>query len=249
MMSGNMLNPWAFEADVTRCTYELLRKLSIRNSTSVIDDLKTTDAYDLIPPVFSDDLKIDFFGLGQFCFIPTIDEEYVRNSPHFLLHQKTASNIPILIGVTSLESEWHMSFKTSAPRYPNKNFNLMKSINNFMTQFFESSDDTVTVKKERFIQRLQHRADMSYGIYKFIQHYIKMTKQKSAFLYRFAFDGKYNIFKEKTNTSYVTGAAHGDELGYLFKDCFQEETTRFNEINLITRDRMVTMWSNFIKFG
>lgn len=244
MMSGNMLNPWAFEADVVRCTYELLKKLNIRNSSYAIDELKAVDAYDLIPPLLSYDLTIDFFGSLQFCFIPTVDGEFIKQSPHILFHQKPASNVPIIIGLTSLESEWDMSFEIRNTKYPNGNLSISKLIKNFMSHYFEHDHDTI--KNKVFKQNFQREADMNYGIYKFIQQYINITKQEKVFLYRFAFDGKFGKFKENT------GAAHGDDLAYLFKDVLQENSTQYDTTNLtseiLIKEKMVTMWSNFIKF-
>lgn len=134
MMSGNMLNPWAFEIDVVRCTYVLLKELNIQNSTNVIDELRAVAAYDLIPPTFSDDILIHFFGTLQFCFMPTIDEEFATQSPHILSHQQAVSNIPLLTGYTSLELEHQMSFETYNFKYPNLNVSIANLIGNFMTQ-------------------------------------------------------------------------------------------------------------------
>lgn len=243
MMSGNMLNPWAFESDVVRCTYELIKKLNIRNSSYVIDDLKVFDAYDLIPSIFSDELKIVFFGSEQFCFVPTIDDEFVTQSPHIMSHQ-SPSNVPMLIGTTSLESEWIMSFETNNFKYPNENPNISNFINDFMKSVFES--DFGNVEKERFIRSFQHTSDMSYGVYKFIQNYIDWTKQERVFVYQFAVDDKFGDSDENTTKM---GAVHGDELKYLFKYRFLEENSMdfFNE--RLTKQKMITLWSNFIKFG
>lgn len=79
-----------------------------------------------------------------------------------------------------------------------------------------------------------------------------MTKQKNVFLYRFAFDGKFGDYK-KLMTSNAIGAAHGDDLGYLFKNDFEANSEQYDTNNLtkeiLIRERMVTMWTDFIKFG
>lgn len=246
-----MLNPWAFESEAERCTYELLKQLNILNSTTAIQELKAMDAYDLIPPLFTDELKIDFFGSEQFCFVPTIDDEFVTQSPHIISHQQPPSNVPILIGWTSLESEWILSFGTSNFKYPNENVNISSYLSDFMSLAFECD----SIEKDRFIQNFQHVSDMSYGIHKFVQNYIKSTEQKNVFLYRFAFDNKFSDFGEMNAAN--NGAIHGDELKYIFKDnVVEKDAERFNKIDLLyeededlVKQRMVTMWTNFIKFG
>lgn len=237
MMSGNMLNPWAFESDVIACTNQLLTKLYIENSTNAIEELKAVYAYDLIPPTFSDELKINFFGSEQFCFVPTIDDDFVTQPPHIYFHQQNPSNISILIGTTSLESEWTMSFEAGNYKYPNKNLNTSQLIYRFLSQIFEYHSDSPDA--DRFNRNFQRASDISYGIYEFIQNYIASTKQKNVFVYRFAFDVENN------------GAGHGDELRYLFKDyLLEKDGVRDNLWNeaMVTK-RMVTMWANFIKFG
>lgn len=242
MMSGNMLNPWAFESDVVRCTYELLKKLYIQNSTYAMQELKAIDAYDLIPPLFTNELKIIFFGSGQFCFVPTIDDDFVTQPPHIISHQNTPSNIPILLGTTSLESEWILSLETNNFKYPNKNLDITKFMDDLMSQVFEHDYDSI--EEDHFIRNFQPICDISYGIYKFIQNYIDLTEQKNVFLYRFAVDSDSN----KKNKGSI-GAVHGDELKYIFKDNFLEENaTQCNKTNLLN-ERMVAMWTNFIKFG
>lgn len=242
MMSGNMLNPWAFESDVVRCTYELLKKLYIQNSTYAMKELKAVDAYDLIPPLFTNELKIIFFGSGQFCFVPTIDDDFVAQPPHIISHQNTPSNIPILLGTTSLESEWILSLETNNFKYPNKNLDITKFMDDFMLQVFEHDYDSI--EEDHFIRNFQPISDISYGIYKFIQNYIDLTEQKNVFLYRFAVDSDSNKKSEGS-----IGAVHGDELKYIFKDNFLEENaTQCNKTNLLN-ERMVAMWTNFIKFG
>lgn len=244
MMSGNMLNPWAFESDVVRCTNQLIKQLNIQNSAYSIDDLKVFDAYDLIPPIFSDELKINFFGSEQFCFVPTIDDDFVTQSPHIISYQQSPSNVPILIGTTSLESEWIMSFESSYFKYPNENVNISNFITNFMKSVFER--DSGNKEKESFIRSFQQASDISYGVYKFIQNYVDRTKRERVFVYQFAVDDKFSDLEDDNSN---IGAVHGDELKYLFKDSFLDENSNdfFNE--RLIKQRMITMWSNFIKFG
>ncbi|KAJ6641393.1 Juvenile hormone esterase [Pseudolycoriella hygida] len=240
MMSGNMLNPWAFESDVLRCTYELFKELNISNSTYVVDELKLIDAYDLIPPVFSDELKIVLLGFAQFCFVPTTDDDFAKHLPHIISRQGTPSNIPTLIGTTSLESDWMMSFETRNFRYPNKNFN----ISNFVEQFMSRTFDRDSAEKENFIQNFQIAADINHGIHQFVQNFVNLTKQQNVFLYRFSYDKSGDSRDNRANV----GAVHGDELKYLFKGDFQENSKKLPREELMSQ-RMVNLWSNFIKFG
>ncbi|KAG4074040.1 hypothetical protein HA402_014245 [Bradysia odoriphaga] len=239
LMSGNMLNPWAFESNVETCSCELLNKLNIKISPFAIDELKATDAYDLIPPIFTDELKIDFFGSEQFCFVPTLDNDFVPQPPHLNIRYQNPSNVPLLIGTTSLESDWVMSFEFSNDKYPNKSPNISSDLNKVMARYFDEHYDSGEM--DRFIRNFQHASDMSYGIYQFIQQYIDSTKQGNIFVYRFAFDGQFSDLKKNA------GAAHGDELEFLFKKNSVHRNKFYTET--VLDKRMISMWTNFIQFG
>ncbi|XP_037043953.1 cholinesterase 2-like [Bradysia coprophila] len=241
LMSGNMLNPWAFESDVDKCSCELLSKLNIKNSPFAIDELKAFDAYDLIPPIFTDELKIDFFGSEQFCFVPTLDNDFVPQPPHVNIRHQNPSNVPLLIGTTSLESDWVMSFEFTNDKYPNKNPNISSDLNKVMARYFDKHYDSIEM--DRFIRNFQHASDMSYGIYQFIQQYVDSTKQGNIFVYRFAFDGQFSDLKD------YAGAVHGDELEFLFKKNSVEVNRNNINMEQILEQRMISMWSNFIQFG
>lgn len=238
LLSGNMLNPWAFEIDVQKCSCELLNQLNIENSTFAIEELRAVPAYDLILPIFTDELMIDFFGSTQFCFVPTLDDDFVPQPPHINIRQQSPSNVPLLIGTTSLESKWEMSFEFSNDRFPNNNSNISSDLNRFLVRNFEKYYDSIEL--HRFIRKFQHASDMSYGIYQFIEHYVDSTKQGDVFLYRFAYDGKCVDLKE------IPGAAHGDELEFLFK---VNSVDAINRNEKIMEQRMISLWTNFIKFG
>lgn len=236
-----MLNPWAFESDVVRCTYELFKQFNILNSTNAIKELKTVDAYDLIPPLFTDELKINFLGCEKFCFVPTMDEDFIRQPPHIIFNYQRPFNVSLLVGWTSLENEWMISFETTNFKYPNVDPYISNFINDFMKSIFEH--DFGNTEKERFIRNFQHISDMSYGIYKFIQNYINSTEQENVFLYRFALDRRFGDLAKSTVN---IGAVHGDELKYLFND---NSISDEKSIHFLTKQRMIAIWSNFIKIG
>lgn len=241
LMSGNMLNPWAFESDVETCSRELLNQLNIQNSEFTIDELKATHAYDLIPPVFTEELQIDFFGSEQFCFVPTLDNDFVPQEPQFNIHQQNPSNVPLLIGTTSLESDWVMSFEFNNDKYPNRNPNISADLNKVMDRYFDKYYDSG--EGDRFIRNFQHASDMSHGIYEFIREYVDSTKQGNVFVYQFAFDGEFSDIKGKS------GAAHGDELEFLFKVNSDDNVPNNFLTRQILEHRMTSMWTNFIRFG
>lgn len=68
---------------------------------------------------------------------------------------------------------------------------------------------------------------------------------ENVFFYEFSYDGGRNFFKVTRNIS-EPGAAHADELGYLFDMAdLPNEVTPEDQLIL---DRMTTLWTNFAKY-
>lgn len=70
----------------------------------------------------------------------------------------------------------------------------------------------------------------------------------STYFYRFNFDGALGLYKRLMGLS-RQGVCHGDELGYLFHFGFFNLNLDFQSIEILVKRRMVTMWTNFAKYG
>lgn len=64
--------------------------------------------------------------------------------------------------------------------------------------------------------------------------------------YMFSYSGGRNLVKSRFNIT-ADGAAHADELGYLFDMVVFNENPSVADQLII--DRMTTMWTNFVKYG
>lgn len=89
----------------------------------------------------------------------------------------------------------------------------------------------------------------NYGIDKTVKY---LSKRANIFCYRFSVDGALNHFKNLVQLGHIEGAAHADELCYLFKckilgdvyDNLEEDSIERNVIKNI-----VKLWTNFAKYG
>ncbi|XP_063380417.1 esterase FE4-like [Cydia fagiglandana] len=74
----------------------------------------------------------------------------------------------------------------------------------------------------------------------------RQNEARNIYFYVFDYDGGRNLAKYRDNVS-ASGAAHADELGYLFDaSLFTEEPSSEDQVVI---DRMTTMWTNFVKYG
>lgn len=69
----------------------------------------------------------------------------------------------------------------------------------------------------------------------------------NVYYYKFSYMGDRNFMRVFLNMPPIGGAAHADELGYLFDmDIFSEKTTERDQLVI---DRMTKLWTNFAKYG
>uniref|UniRef100_A0A336K8D2 Carboxylic ester hydrolase n=1 Tax=Culicoides sonorensis TaxID=179676 RepID=A0A336K8D2_CULSO len=90
-----------------------------------------------------------------------------------------------------------------------------------------------------------------HGITEVLRYNVRHGNNQT-FAYRFSFEGGMNFFKKYIGFK-GKGASHGDELGYLFTAprlfYFGVRLNRKNSPELIIKNRMVQMWTNFAKYG
>ncbi|XP_069678276.1 juvenile hormone esterase-like [Periplaneta americana] len=81
---------------------------------------------------------------------------------------------------------------------------------------------------------------------------IKLQAAKSTspiYVYQFSFIGYMNIYKDKFGGSDIPGAAHADELAYLYNSTFSNKTFLPGTPEMDVSRRIVRLWANFVKTG
>uniref|UniRef100_A0A1B0GJ50 Carboxylic ester hydrolase n=1 Tax=Lutzomyia longipalpis TaxID=7200 RepID=A0A1B0GJ50_LUTLO len=74
------------------------------------------------------------------------------------------------------------------------------------------------------------------------------ARNATTYLYRFAFDGALGLYKRLLGIS-RPGVCHGDEIGYLFHFGFFNLSLDKAAPEIQVKKRMVSMWTNFAKYG
>lgn len=304
LMSGNMLDPWAFNSAPHECskTMSFWKHANLTGNTRRLVDakrrLQKLKASQFLTK-FSKQFAVVYFGIPEYCFVPTYDNDFANVRPSDMIKSSPpTSRVPLLIGSTANEANFNFpyEFEMRNVRFPNANTTIPTLINDYMRHLLKSPSlfpFKFRKRKREFIQQLQGMTDINYGINKFLNAYTSHTVER-VFLYRFSFDGKFGQEHNERITSVAAGAAvHGDELGYLVKDrialllladkmendeaatatttttgkptmllpplasssavYYGNASTHNRDVEfkdeILTRKRMVEMWTNFIKFG
>lgn len=293
LMSGNMLDPWAFNSVPYECSksmpfmaYTKINKTTQPLAADIKQHLQTLKLSQFFPK-FSKQQQVIYFGIPEYCFVPTYDMEFALHRPmDIIANYRPATLVPILIGSTENEANFYYryEFEMNNVHFPNENHTIViRKIRDYMQTILKSklSPFKNHKKRQEFIQQLQGIADINYGINQFLNAYTNHTNE-AIYLYRFSYDGKFGQeYNGKIMTSSTAGVAdggggaavHGDELGYLIKDrkmmLIEDEeietdengrsssvdamTSTFSNVEfkdeILTRTRMVKMWTNFMKYG
>lgn len=176
--------------------------------------------------------------------------------------------IPVLIGFNTRESITEAVPFLAKPRLLGEFMKMFK----FHVPFSEGCrfDTYREIYKDIFHKIKQHYFDpnitidnylhyttdlQKYPVYKFIKAH--SNSKSKIYAYKFNYQGKFNAVKHSALGTFqvkIKGAAHGDELCYLFKCVPFYDTYLVLKNDTTNRDRifikeMAEMWTNFAKTG
>ncbi|XP_063375332.1 esterase FE4-like [Cydia amplana] len=164
-------------------------------------------------------------------------------------------NIPVLIG--SVDKEFLTSYADKESDF----FQNLTIFRDSLNNVFDFGDDLDLVHRNLrnfYVGDHVMTDDDKWEIIDFmsdftyvhpIQRVLRKYRQNEArdiYFYIFNYDGGRNLAKYRDKVS-APGAAHADELGYLFDVSFITEAPSSEDQTVI--DRMTTMWTNFVKYG
>ncbi|XP_063708883.1 juvenile hormone esterase-like [Culicoides brevitarsis] len=267
--SGSALNPWSFQDDPKRIAYEAgtFLNLTFSNTEELVKGIREIDD----PKIFvkfvgvAEDNQLPAF-LQPIPFSPCVEPEdseetrFLTETPLTIIQEKKfnknikyisgSNDKEMLLGIPQLNAnpnflqklnenphfllpyEWHIDPDSEA---------AADIIDNIRKVYFHGQNITDTMD---FIKYSTDRV-FGYGIQKTAQLH---SQSHEVFYYIFSFGGDLNIFKKLASLEQYEGAAHADELGYLWN--FKALPSVSAESPAATvRTRMVKMWSNFGKFG
>lgn len=202
-------------------------------------------------------------------FKPCVETEYQGGNP-FLSYSwintpVDITNIPVLIGFNEYERlSYHISYHINDSEYF-ENLDIFTQRLNHTFDFNDTRvvDDDRLERMEEYVRRFYvgdsaAGQDTLWPIINFdsdfvyahpIQRSIKKYLAGGAgniFYYMFAYSGGRNHRQDLNNVT-IEGAAHSDELAYLFEmSSLSSEVTPEDQLII---DRMTTMWANFAKYG
>lgn len=267
--SGSSFNAWSNQSDPIGTAFKLGELLQLK--TDAKDELHKffmdIDAKTLVMASANPALNVG----NEIAFSPVVEQVFPGSVAFLTENPKDAfvagkfEKVPTISGFTSNEGVLFamklegldmstLSLDKLIPDFteyipndlkPKLNPETTEVVVNKMKDFYFASDENLVVKFFAFMTDYAFVKDIDFSV-KFLSQFVPST-----YYYRFSFNGSLNIIKVLWKMQYE-GAAHADDLGYLFKMSPNKLDTENITIDIQERDikvikQMTEMWTNFAK--
>uniref|UniRef100_A0A336L0F2 Carboxylic ester hydrolase n=1 Tax=Culicoides sonorensis TaxID=179676 RepID=A0A336L0F2_CULSO len=279
--SGSVLAPWSFVQNPREQAFRLGQQLGYKgeNSTELVEFLRKTPTILIVERSVKMNTPEDERNALSINFTPCIESQFENSSDHEpiiteeplkTLMRGNYTNVPYIGGFNAdegilifknilMDPKATEKFKKSDMYFIPSNINITnidKAEVDLIAQ--DISHIYLGLKKDNNRQKVadamvKYGTDVFflYGMTRTLRYHLR-NGNKNVRAYRFAFDGALNFYKKFVGYT-GPGAAHGDELGYLFTaPSYMYLGMNLNNMasrEVITKNRMVKMWTNFAKFS
>ncbi|XP_075145188.1 esterase B1 isoform X3 [Haematobia irritans] len=276
--SGSALNPWAMGENSGARAARLAANLGYvgpNNTKEILEFLRRVPPMKLVEAAPTTLTEEDFRNNIGLPFVPVVEGYWnkpgeepiyyetplITESPQDMYDQhRFHKNIPYMAGYNTHEAMLFI-------RRLRKNPKLLEIIENDFTRLVPR-DLNVTDERERVTREMRqfYLGNKQVGVESVDEmialltdlmfvHGIRRTVRNHAkygnmpvYMYRFSFDGALGLYKRMLGLQ-RPGVCHGDELGYLFKFGFFNLSLDPKSMEVLVKNRMVKMWTNFAKYG
>ncbi|CAH4033058.1 acetylcholinesterase-like [Pieris brassicae] len=193
------------------------------------------------------------FGMLSGCVERKISgvEGFLNVHPFTLDRLPKVENMSIITGFNDDES------LASFINTPEESFPNLDPFRNFADNFVEDKDEVYNYIRRFYIgdqsitsnvrrDLIDFTSDQSFNhpSHRSLKRFL--VSSQNVYYYIFSYTGGRNMVKVRMNIT-EGGAAHADELGYIFD--MGELIGLGNEEDYLIVDRMTEMWANFVKYG
>ncbi|XP_069364429.1 esterase FE4-like, partial [Maniola hyperantus] len=164
-------------------------------------------------------------------------------------------DIPVLIGFTNKEK---LAAYAAMPAEEFKNLNVFedslqkkfiydeefKEMEDIVRRFY-IGDEELSEAVRTNLTDFESDYEFAFPIQTSLKKYLK-TGAKDVYYYMFSYSGDRNYIKKRQNIT-IPGAAHADEISYLFDLSYEKDAASEADQRVI--DQMTMLWTNFVKYG
>lgn len=260
--AGSSLLPWARNENIKTLAFKIphMNGKNITDTEELYRYLKNLPTKDLVEASMAAMMTEKWKGGLFFGFVPTTEklgpwEPFLCEPPEVTITSGNYSKVPYLTGTCSREGMLMTSFNTKMI----EDLTLKKNFIDYLPFHFTNEEKPIAESRLKMVYldtpgefngaedpAIEFFSDVDFigGVHFAASQMAK--KNPEIYFYHFSYDGGLNYIKNKRNLQ-RPGACHGDEGGYLIKT--DAPSKGVSATDLMVRDRMITMWTNFAKFG
>ncbi|KAI4468811.1 carboxylesterase [Holotrichia oblita] len=234
----------------------------ILDATHDLPDCTQDDAADVAGQ--EDCLYLNVYTPHESLSYPIIEPEgqtsFITKNPLTIIREGTYNHVPLIVGHNDAEGMgFHFVPLDEDPfllnptelrleRDSEEAVALLQKIYDF---YFNGTKPTLQ-NNELSLINVYTDIYFAYPSIRLALEHVK-TAKSPIYLYRFSADTKLNVYKRNDQTiAHYPGAAHGDELGYLFRTFIHDRIVRKitpGSVEDKAIDRITKLWTNFAKYG
>ncbi|XP_067006808.2 esterase E4 [Anabrus simplex] len=276
IQSGVVLNWWGISRNPVSRAFRLGQAMGCRatNKKTLFEFLSKADPREILkavePSKSEEEKRRRVWYIFIPCVEPTLDgeEAFLPKDPEIILKEGNFHHVPLIIGITSHEGivvikdvisdssilqsldrdfDWIVPDTIqTAKNNPEKYFRLIDRIKHFYFGCSRICEDTL----ENYVD-LNSDLHFTLGLHRTLKLYSLVAPDLPVYVYQFCFDGGLNFLKSRVLQSKycLKGACHADEIGYIFRQRTVNQNFLPESPEMITRRRVVRMWTNFAITG
>ncbi|XP_075981654.1 juvenile hormone esterase-like [Anticarsia gemmatalis] len=260
IMSGAALTPWAFNVDPLTPSFEDAAKIrKVRSEEDVYNTFLKAQINDLLAATADSTINIKYFKYSP-CGDANHTKPFFHDTPYNIIKSGDFNKVPTIFGSTDREGIFI---------YGQTNQRTLEYLDNTFPESLPSIFAWCSDKDKRKIankirshyfgkQRINSRASIKggvdfysdwvvYGANDAFSKLIARYSDKPVYNYLFSYVGDRNYMKILLDQVGMKGAAHADDLFYLFKP--GGLTFNVNKLDDLIINRFTTLLTNFMKFG
>lgn len=271
IQSASALNNWSLAKNPAQPVLELANELGIKKSSKVevVEELRSISATDIMKAFHRMALEADKASNNDIIdaiFKPCIEIDYegqpafITKSPPLIMKSGNFNKVPLIIGSNNIEGEvlqymikdfyadyekYNENVSLLVPRSLAREDKLSISIGHQLLKFYLGGDEHL--RADTRTQYLQLISDyyFSYYVNKTVRLHSQFAPESPIYYYIINHAGEWTVPKD---LDFLNSVGHCAELPFVFR-IKKPDVCKGSRDSVMTRNRVVKMWTNFAKTG
>ncbi|CAK1598832.1 unnamed protein product [Parnassius mnemosyne] len=271
IQSASAINNWSLEKNPTQPVIKLAKELKITKTdiVEIVKELKNVPPMDIMKACIELIKELQFGESVTFdsLFKPCIENEFesipifLSKSPAVILKSGVVNKVPFIIGVNNAEAsvlDYLKGIFFDNYERKNENVNLLvpksianETLSNKISQkildFYLDGEQTFREdSKQQYVQMMSDYYFL-YNVNKTIRIQKQMAPECPLYYYIINYGGEWSVPKM---LDFFNNSGHAAEIPFLFSVILPDGSLcKGSRDSMITRCRIIKMWTNFAKYG